>query len=248
MLIVLLSCLACGDVYNTSKLVNVSFAGTTQLLRHYRETYLVCTVLQCVGTLLLLTGDVRYDSVRKLPSVTIARWLAALLLFPALWGASEYFRSKEGLFREWRSHLQQVFQPSSQGRGSAFPSEVHVREPQFGMDTPVRVVMQAISESAPGYLRGNVYSGFSGSYGGSWIADEKDTMDVIEITREEDRNLTVLTFLLQNTGDVDTDRMEFRFEPEFRSAVTPVPANATSITLDAKSAAMTRDGALIAEN
>ena len=248
LLIVLLSCLACGDVYNTSKLVNVSFAGTTQLLRHYRETYLVCTILQCVGTLLLLTGDVRYDSVKTLSSVRLSRWLAIFLLFPVIWGASEYFLSRERMFREWRSHLQQVFQPTSQGRGMAFPAETPIRDPHFGMDTPVRVVMQSISPSAPGYLRGNVYRSFSGAYGGSWIADEKDTVDIVEITREADRNLTVLTFLLQETGDVDTERMEFRFEPEFRSVVTPVPANATSVTLDAKSAAVTRDGGLIAEN
>ena len=82
LLIVLLSCLACGDVYNTSKLVNTSFAGTTQLLRHYRETYMVCTVLQCIGTLLILTADVRYDSVDHPRSVLIARILSILLLFP----------------------------------------------------------------------------------------------------------------------------------------------------------------------
>ena len=248
LLIVLLSCLACGDVYNTSKLVNTSFAGTTQLLRHYRETYMVCTVLQCVGTLLILTADVRYDSVDRPRSVLIARILAILLLFPALWGASEYFRSKMNTFSEWRSHLQQYFQTPPQGRTSAFPAETAIREPQFGSDTPVRVVVQAIASSVPGYLRGNSYRRFTGNYGGVWIAEEQDTTDVVEITREEDRNLTVLTFMLQETGDIDTERLEFRFEADFRSVVTPLPANATSVTLDAKSAAVTRDGALIAEN
>ena len=248
LLIVLLSCLACGDVYNTAKLVNTSFAGTTQLLRHYRETYLACTALQCVGTLLLLTADVRYDSVDRPKSVLAARILAVLLLFPALWGAEEYFRSKMNTFSEWRSHLQQYFQNPPQGRGTAFPTETAIREPQFGADTPVRVVVQAIASSVPGYLRGNAYRRFTGNYGGVWVADEKNTTDIVEITREEDRNLTVLTFLLQETGDVDTERMEFRFASDFRSVVTPLPANATSVTLDAKSAAVTRDGALIAEN
>ena len=248
LLIVLLSCLACGDVYNTSKLVNTSFAGTTQLLRHYRETYLVCTALQCIGTLLLLTADVRYDSVDRPRSVLIARILAILLLFPALWGASEYFRSKMNTFGEWRSQLQQLFQNPPQGRTTAFPAETVIREPQFGSDTPVRVVVQAIASSVPGYLRGNAYRRFMGNYGGVWLADEKDPTDVVEITREEDRNLTVLKFMLQETGDEDTERMEFRFESDFRSVVTPLPANATSVTLDAKSAAVTRDGALIAEN
>ena len=248
LLIVLLSCLACGDVYNTSKLVNTSFAGTTSLLRHYRETYLVCTVLQCIGTLLILTADVRYDSVDHPRSVLIARILAVLLLFPGLWGASEYFRSKMNTFGEWRSQLQQLFQNPPQGRTTAFPAETVIREPQFGSDTPVRVVVQAIASSVPGYLRGNAYRRFMGNYGGVWLADEKDPTDVVEITREEDRNLTVLKFMLQETGDVDTERMEFRFEPDFRSVVTPLPANATSVTLDAKSAAVTRDGALIAEN
>ena len=248
LLIVLLSCLACGDVYNTSKLVNTSFAGTTQLLRHYRETYMVCTVLQCVGTLLLLTADVRYDSVDRPKSVLAARILAILLLLPAMWGASEYFRSKMNTFSEWRSHLQQYFQNPPQGRGVAFPADTAIREPRFGADTPVRVVVQAIASSVPGYLRGNAYRRFTGNYGGVWSADEKNTTDIVEITREEDRNLTVLTFLLQNTGDVDTERLEFRFASDFRSVVTPLPANATSVTLDAKSAAVTRDGALIAEN
>lgn len=248
LLIVLLSCLACGDVYNTAKLVNTSFAGTTQLLRHYRETYMVCTILQCVGTLLLLTADVRYDSVDRPKSVLAARILAILLLLPAMWGASEYFRSKMNTFSEWRSHLQQYFQNPPQGRGVAFPADTAIREPQFGADTPVRVVVQAIASSVPGYLRGNAYRRFTGNYGGVWSADEKNTTDIVEITREEDRNLTVLTFLLQNTGDVDTERLEFRFASDFRSVVTPLPANATSVTLDAKSAAVTRDGALIAEN
>ena len=248
MLIVLLSCLACGDVYNTAKLVNVSFAGTTSLLRHYRQTYLVCTALQCVGTLLLLTADVRYDSVNSLVSVRTSRAAAVLLLIPAFWGTLLYFDSLEDTFREWRSHIQQSFQASMQGRANVFPAETAIRIPQFEPDTPVRVVLQALASSAPGYLRGNVYRGFNGTYGGVWVADEKDTTDVVEITREEDRNLTVLTFLLQTTGDVDTERMEFRFASDFRNAVTPLPANATSVTLDAKSAALTRDGGLIAEN
>ena len=248
LLIVLLSCLSCGDVYNTSKLVNVSFAGTTPLLRHYRQTYLVCIALQCVGTLLLLTADVRYDSVNSLFSIRTVRALAVLLLIPAFWFALQYFISQEKTLSEWRSHIQQSFQMSMQGRGNAFPSEVAIRIPQFGPDTPVQVVMRAIASSAPGYLRGNVYRRFNGSYGGVWVSDEKNTTDIVEITREEDRNLTVLTFLLQESGDVDTERMEFRFMADFRNAVTPLPANATSVTLDAKSAAVTRDGGLIAEN
>ena len=248
LLIVLLSCLACGDVYNTARLVNVTFAGTTPLLRHYRETYLVCTVMQCVGTLLLLTSDARYDTAGPLRSVRLFRALAVLLLIPVLFGAVEYFISKEDMFREWRAHIQQAFRPPPQGPGNAFPTETVIREPQFDADTPVRVVVQAVSNSTPGYLRGNAYRGFSGSYGGMWYADEKSTMEVVEITREEDRNLTVLTFMLQETGDVDTERMEFRFASDFRSVVTPLPANATSVTLDAKTAAVTRDGSLIAEN
>ena len=248
MLIVLLSCLACGDVYNTAKLENISFAGTTPLLRHYRQTYLVCTALQCVGTLLLLTADVRYDSENSLFPMRIARALAVFLLIPAFWGALVYFNSQEETLREWRSHIQQSFQASMQSRGNAFPAETPIRMPQFEPDTPVRVVMRAIASSAPGYLRGNVYRGFNGTYGGIWVADEKNTADVVEITREEDRNLTVLTFLLQESGDTDTERMELRFASDFRNTVTPLPANATSVTLDAKTAAMTRDGGLIAEN
>ena len=249
LLIVLLSGLACGDVYNTSKLVNVTFAGTTPLLRHYRETYLVCTVLQCVGTLLLLTADVRYDSEKNpLRSIFPLRLLAAFLLVPVLWCMAKYFFANEEVFREWRSHLQQAFQSSPPVRGNAFPAEAAIRDPQFEEDTPVRVVMRAVSASAPGYLRGNVYRRFAGAYGGVWIADEKDTTDIVEITRAEDRNLTVLTFMLQETGDVDTERMEFRFASDFRNTVTPLPANATSVTLDAKSASVTRDGGLVAEN
>ena len=248
MLIVLLSCLSCGDVYNTSKLVNVSFVGTTPLLRHYRQTYMACTGLQCVGTLLLLTADVRYDSEKSLLSVRIVRAAAMLLLVPAFWSALGYFNAQEKTLSEWRSHIQQSFQDSMQRRANAFPAEVAIRMPQFGSDTPVRVVMQAIASSAPGYLRGNVYRGFNGTYGGVWVAAEKDTTDIVEITREEDRNLTVLTFLLQDTGDTDTERMELRFVSDFRNTVTPLPANATSVTLDAKSAAVTRDGGLIAEN
>ena len=248
MLVVLLSCLACGDVYNTSRLVNVSFAGTTPLLRHYRETYLVCTVLQCVGTLQLLTADARYDAVDPLRSVRIFRSLAFILLIPALWTAASIFLSGDDILREWRSHLQHSFQSSSRGRAAPFPSESVIREPQFGPDTPVRVVMRAIAPSEPGYLRGNAYHRFSGIYGGVWTADEKNREDLLEIIREEDRNLTVLTFQLQDSGDSDSDRMEFRFESGFRSMVTPLPANATSVTLDAKSAAVTSDGALVAEN
>lgn len=248
MLIVLLSCLACGDVYNTSRFVNVSFAGTTPLLRHYRETYLVCTVLQCVGTILLLTADARYDSVDSPRSVRLSRSLALVLLIPALWAAAEVFIAGEGVLSEWRSHLRQSFQPSARGRGVAFPSEIAIRDPRFGLDAPVRVVMKAISSSPPGYLRGNVYRGFSGAYGGVWAVDEKDAEGLVEIIREEDRNLTVLTFQLQDTGESDSERMEFRFESGFRSPVTPLPANATSVTLDAKSAAVTSDGALVAEN
>ena len=249
LLIVLLSCLACGDVYNTAKLENVNFAGTTPLLRNYRRTYQVCAVLQCIGVLMLLVTDVRFDSAAGLKSINlVSRPLAILLILPTAFGAVLYFNSMEDTFREWRSHLQQIFQPPPAGQGNAFPGEVAIRSPQFELDTPVRVVMRAVASSAPGYLRGNVYRGFNGSYGGVWVADEKDPTDVVEITRDEDRNLTVLTFLLQNTGDVDTERLEFRFAPDFRNVVTPLPANATSVTLDAKSAAITRDGALIAEN
>ena len=249
LLIALLSCLACGDVYNTSKLVNTSFAGTTALLRNYRRTYMACTALQCVGALLLLTADVRYDSVNKLkPVVYIFRPLAVLLIVPVYAGAAVYFISLEETFSDWRSHLQQNFQPPSSGRGNVFPDEVAIRAPQFEADTPVRVVMRALASSAPGYLRGNVYRAFNGSYGGVWVASDKETTDIVEITRDEDRNLTVLTFLLQDTGDIDTERLEFRFASDFRNTVTPLPANATSVTLDAKSAAVTRDGGLIAEN
>ena len=249
LLIVLLSCLACGDVYNTAKLENINFAGTTPLLRNYRRTYQVCAVLQCIGVLMLLITDVRFDSAASLKSVNyVVRPLAILLILPAAAGAILYFSSMEDTFREWRSHLQQIFQPPPPGQGNAFPGEVAIRSPQFELDTPVRVVMRALASSAPGYLRGNVYRGFNGSYGGVWVADEKDPTDVVEITRDEDRNLTVLTFLLQNTGDVDTERLEFRFASDFRNVVTPLPANATSVTLDAKSAAITRDGGLIAEN
>ena len=249
LLIVLLSCLACGDVYNTAKLENINFAGTTPLLRNYRRTYQVCAVLQCIGVLMLLVTDVRFDSAASLKSVNyVVRPLAILLILPAAAGAILYFSSMEDTFREWRSHLQQIFQPPPPGQGNAFPGEVAIRSPQFELDTPVRVVMRALASSAPGYLRGNVYRGFNGSYGGVWVADEKDPTDVVEITRDEDRNLTVLTFLLQNTGDVDTERLEFRFASDFRNVVTPLPANATSVTLDAKSAAITRDGGLIAEN
>ena len=248
LLIALLSGLACGDVYNTSKFVNVTFAGTTQLLRHYRETYLVCTVMQCVGTLLLLTSDVRYDSVKMLFPVRMLRLTAFFTLLLVIWGAAAYFYTNENLLIGWRSHLHQMFQAPSSGRGYAFPSETIIRSPQFRSDTPVRVVMQAVSPSAPGYLRGNVYQRFNGSYGGAWVADETNKTNVVEITREEDRNLTVLTFLLQKTGDTDTEQMEFRFEPDFRNVVTPLPANATSVTLDAKSATITRDGCLFAEN
>ena len=42
LLIVLLSTLACGDVYNTAKLENLNFVGTTPLLRNYIATYTVC--------------------------------------------------------------------------------------------------------------------------------------------------------------------------------------------------------------
>ena len=249
LLIVLLSTLACGDVYNTAKLENINFAGTTPLLRNYRRTYQVCAVLQCIGVLMLLVTDVRFDSAASLKSVNyVVRPLAILLILPAAAGAILYFSSMEDTFREWRSHLQQIFQPPPPGQGNAFPGEVAIRSPQFELDTPVRVVMRALASSAPGYLRGNVYRGFNGSYGGVWVADEKDPTDVVEITRDEDRNLTVLTFLLQNTGDVDTERLEFRFASDFRNVVTPLPANATSVTLDAKSAAITRDGGLIAEN
>ena len=249
LLIVLLSALACGDVYNTAKLENINFAGTTALLRNYRRTYLVCTALQCAGALLLLTADARYDAENRLkPVAYIIRPLAVLLFIPAYIGAAAYFGSLEDTFRDWRSHLQQIFQPPPPGQGNAFPSETAIRMPQFELDTPVRVVMRALASSAPGYLRGNVYRGFNGNYGGVWVADEKNTTDVVEVTREEDRNLTVLTFLLQNSGDTDTERLEFRFASGFRNTVTPLPANATSVTLDAKSAAITRDGALIAEN
>jgi len=248
LLIVLLSTLACSDVYNTAKLENISFAGTTSLLRNYRATYVACSIIQCVGMLLLLTADARYDSETPRFSVGMARFLAALLLIPLFFGARQYFISNENTFREWRSHLQQIFQPPPPGQGNAFPSEMAIRMPQFELDTPVRVVMRALASSAPGYLRGNVYRGFNGNYGGIWVADEKNTTDIIEITREEDRNLTVLTFLLQDTGDTDTERLEFRFASDFRNTVTPLPANATSVTLDAKSAAITRDGGLIAEN
>ncbi len=248
LLIVLLSTLACGDVYNTAKLENINFVGTTQLLRNYPVTYTVCSLIQCVGMLFLLTADTRYDSVNSLLSVKLSRLLAVLLIVPFFFGARQYFLSHEGTFRDWRSQLQQLFQPPPPGRGNAFPGEVAIRMPQFEADTPVRVVMRALASSAPGYLRGNVYRGFNGSYGGVWVADEKDPIDVVEITRDEDRNLTVLTFLLQETGDTDSERLEFRFESDFRNTVTPLPANATSVTLDAKSAAITRDGGLIAEN
>ena len=248
LLIVLLSCLACGDVYNTSKLVNVSFAGTTPLLRHYRQTYLVCTVMQCIGTLLLLTADVRYDSRGRLHSMGVVRAAAVFLLIPAFWCALHFFVSQEERFREWRSHLQQSFQASQMERGNIFPDETVIRLPQFDTDTPVRMVMQAIAPSAPGYLRGNVYSRFSGAYGGTWRTGDDTPVDVVEVTREEDRNLAVLTFLLKDSGSDDTEKMEFRFAPGFRNIVTPLPANATSVTLDAKSAAITRDGGLIAEN
>ena len=249
LLIVLLSTLACGDVYNTAKLENINFAGTTQLLRNYRRTYQVCAGLQCFGVLLLLLTDVRYDSVGGLKSVAyVFRPLAVLLVLPAGMCAILYFHSMEDTFRDWRSHLQQVFQPPPPGQGNAFPGEIAIRSPQFDADTPVRVVMRALATSAPGYLRGNVYRGFNGNYGGVWVADEKDPTDIVEITRDEDRNLTVLTFLLQNTGDVDTERLEFRFASDFRNTVTPLPANATSVTIDAKIAAITRDGGLIAEN
>ena len=248
LLIVLLSCLACGDVYNTSRLVNVSFAGTTSLLRHYRQTYLVCTVLQCIGTLLLLTADVRYDSGNTVPSMRVVRAGAVFLLIPGFWFALQFFVSQEETFREWRSQLQQAIQTPSMERGDAFPDETVIRMPMFSPDTPVRVVMQAIAPFAPGYLRGNAYSRFGGAYGGTWSANGQDPIDVVEITREEDRNLAVLTFLLQETGLDDTGRMEFRFESGFRNTVTPLPANATSVMLDAKSAVMTRDGGLVAEN
>ena len=248
LLIVLLSTLACGDVYNTAKLENINFAGTTRLLRNYSATYTVCSLIQCIGMLLLLTADTRYDSVNTLFSVRVSRLLTVLLIVPFFFGAKDYFYSHEGTFRNWRSYLQQYFQPPPPGRGNAFPSEVAIRSPQFEEDTPVRVVMRALASSVPGYLRGNVYRAFNGSYGGVWVADEKEPVDVVEITREEDRNLTVLTFLLQDSGDTDTERLEFRFESDFRNVVTPLPANATSVTLDAKSAAITRDGGLIAEN
>ena len=248
LLIVLLSTLACGDVYNTAKLENINFAGTTRLLRNYSATYTVCSLIQCIGMMLLLTADTRYDSVNTLFSVRVSRLLTVLLIVPFFFGAKDYFYSHEGTFRNWRSYLQQYFQPPPPGRGNACPSEVAIRSPQFEEDTPVRVVMRALASSVPGYLRGNVYRAFNGSYGGVWVADEKEPVDVVEITREEDRNLTVLTFLLQDSGDTDTERLEFRFESDFRNVVTPLPANATSVTLDAKSAAITRDGGLIAEN
>ncbi|MBR3689065.1 MAG: hypothetical protein IKL85_08345, partial [Lentisphaeria bacterium] len=112
LLIVLLSCLACGDVYNTAKLENINFAGTTPLLRNYRRTYQVCAVLQCIGVLMLLVTDVRFDSAASLKSVNyVVRPLAILLILPAAAGAILYFSSMEDTFREWRSHLQQIFQP-----------------------------------------------------------------------------------------------------------------------------------------
>lgn len=248
MLIVLLSGLACSDVYNTAKLENVNFAGTTPLLRKYYITYMVCAFMQCGGVFLLLTADVRYDAAVSLFSVEMMRIPAAFLVLALYMSGRLVFLAHEETFREWRSHLQQVFQQQPPGQGNAFPAETAIRMPQFEADTPVRVVMRAIASSAPGYLRGNVYRGFNGSYGGIWVADEKNTTDIVEITREEDRNLTVLTFLLQESGDIDTERIEFRFASDFRNIVTPLPANATSVTLDAKSAVVTRDGGLIAEN
>ena len=241
MLIVLLSCLACGDVYNTAKLENVSFAGTTPLLRNYRETYLVCAVLQCLGTLLLLTADVRYDSVNSLRSVRIVRLIAIALLVPALWGASRLFALGHPIFPPF-------LQSTARNPGRVFPPESVIRSPMFGPDTPVHVVMKALSASEPGYLRGHSYRTFRWSYGGTWFADEKNTEDLLEITRAEDRDLTVLTFSLQDGGDSAGERMEFRFSNDFRSAVTPLPANAVSVTLDAKSAVVTRDGSLIPES
>jgi len=241
MLIVLLSCLACGDVYNTAKLENVSFAGTTPLLRNYRETYLVCAVLQCVGTLLLLTADVRYDSVNSLRSVRLLRLLAIVLLIPAIWGAARLFMLGHPIFPPF-------LQASSRNSGRVFPPESVIRSPMFGPDTPVHVVMKAISASEPGYLRGHSYRTFRWAYGGTWFADEKNTEDLLEITRAEDRDLTVLTFSLQDGDGSPGERMEFRFTNDFRSAVTPLPANAVSVTIDAKSAVVTRDGSLIAES
>ena len=154
---VLLSCLACGDVYNTAKLENINFAGTTQLLRNYTATYTVCSLVQCVGMLFLLTADTRYDSVNKLFSVRLARFLAVLLIVPLFFGARQYFYSHEGTFRDWRSQLQQLFQPPPPGRGNAFPGEVTIRSPQFDADTPVRVVMRAMASSAvPAAMRPSI--------------------------------------------------------------------------------------------
>jgi len=248
MLVTLLSCLACGDVYNTSTLVNVSFAGTTSLLRHFRSTYLVCTVLQCLGTLLLLTSDVRYDSIRPLASVRILRLLAVLLLIPVLFGARAWFFSLEGTFREWRSQLHQAFQTQQGGYSNPFPQESGIGDPSFLLDSPVEVLMRVVADRPPGYLRGNVYRTFAGMRGGVWFADEKDTTELVENTSEDERNLTVLTFLIDLSGETDTDRMEFRYEGSFRSRNPPLPGNATSVTLDAKSAAVTRDGCVVAEN
>ena len=241
LLIVLLSCLACGDVYNTANLENVSFAGTTPLLRDYRRTYLVCTVLQCVGTLLLLTADVRYDSEVSFRSVRLFRVLAVVLLIPVLWGAAKLFVLGHPIFPP-------AFQNSSQNMARVFAAESVIRSPMFGPDTPVRIVMKALAPSEPGYLRGQSYRTFRWAYGGTWFADEKNTEGLPDITPVEERNLTVLTFSLRDGGGSGTERMEFRFANDFRSSATPFPANAVTVTLDAKSAVVTRDGCLVAES
>lgn len=244
LLISLISALICSDIFNTAGLSNTNFTGTTPLLKNYREVYRICVVLQCFGSLLLLTSTSRYDTVNRSKSLFFCR-LAAFLFIPLLFfGARIVFFASEDLFSQWRNFVRQYIQRSANAHQSFFPARTSIgRPPEYSGD-PVMLV-QAIAPTAPGYLRGKAYRQFSEYDGGSWYADESKAVDLPEVEIEKD--LAVLSFSTRPGWENDTEDAEIRFYMQFSGDVLPTSPRASVITLDAKNLAFSQEGCVLPE-
>ncbi|GEM_PF-6945749 len=245
LLIAMFAALICCDVYNTASMENTVFTGTTGLLRNYRKVYLVCVIFQGFGTFLLLTAQSRYDTGKPLRSLKWVR-LTAFLLIPLLYCASSTaFFSSEHLFIRWRSYVRTFIQNRDSSRETSFPSRAKIMYPPE-YNEPPQLLVEAIADSAPGYLRAKAYRYFSEYEGGVWIANEDADDEAMELDIEKD--LSVLAFQLLPSWEKDTARAEIRFPVRFSGEIMPVPVNASSVLADAKSLSLSQEGSLIPEN
>ena len=250
--------LVCGDMFQSRDLSNTVLFFLDEPLRRYRETYAVAALIQAMtlpGYFLLFSRSVRLETGRRRTAVLrMCLLILCTLLIPVFaFSASRFYDANTRLFRHLELYFLRVGMRQNQGREMMLlSSSVNLRatlHPRLHGD-PAKVLLRARSESAPGYLRGGVYTSYQN---GRWSG--KNTVSELQAIRRA----TVLSdstfFIRSYPGAPDSvpdnprdppkpplRRMDLYFDGLLTRGTIPAPGNTYRLDAVADGAELTGHG------